>query len=136
MKLMILIPCIATLMTGNVLADGVESLAKVKSFAFGGVGYAGTISQGESLFRSVLAGHDALAQFRKILSKGTPEAKLYALCGIRALDRDSFASAAAALRAEDPKVETVAGCMISKQSAAGVIKNISSGVYDRYWSKK
>ena len=66
--------------------DAAASLMKVKSFAFGGIGVAGTTSLGEAGFRSILERRDALEQFRAVLSKGTNEAALYALCGIRALD--------------------------------------------------
>lgn len=116
--------------------DPVESLLKVKSFAFGGIGIAGTISPGEVSFRGILDRPDALALFRTVLAKGSAEAALYALCGIRALDRAAFEAAADPLRKRNPEVETIGGCMISHQKAAGVIKNIADGQYDRYWNKK
>lgn len=108
-----------------------SSLSSIKSFAFGGIGAAGTTSPGEALYRTVLDSSDALAQFRGILASGTSEAKLYALCGIHSLDPASFESAAAPLKKSNPTVETIGGCIIMKQPAAGVIMNIAKGQYDK-----
>jgi hypothetical protein len=134
-----LIPLIATaccMLAADKSSDAAASLARVKSFAFGGIGIAGTPSPGEPLFRTVLARHDALAEFRGILANGTPEAKLYALCGIRILEPSSFEAAAEPLKKSNPTVETIGGCIITKVSAAGVITNIGAGRYDVYLKKK
>ena len=117
-------------------ADNPPPLDKAKSFAFGGVGVAGTISSSELSFREVMNSANALKRFHAILESGTNEAKLYALCGIRALDPGACDSAAAALIKSDPQVETISGCMIGHQGAAGVIKNIRDGRYDACWRKK
>jgi len=93
-------------MATSILAagDDIAALGKVKSFALGGTGIMGTTSQGEALFRTALSQQDALAQFQSVLSKGTPEAKLYALCGIRALNPSGFEAAASALIKANPQV--------------------------------
>jgi hypothetical protein len=108
-----------------------KSLAQVEEFAFGGVGIAGTPSQGEQLFRSVMEQSDALATFRNILNnKGTAAAKLYALCGIRLLAPNDFQTAAEPLLKSNDTVTTIGGCMLSTQRVADVARNISSGSYD------
>ncbi len=112
------------------------SLAKTHSFAFGGVGVAGTTSPGESLFRQVLTSPNAAAEFHSILATGTPEAKLYALTALHVLEPASFTEAAAPLKKENPTVETIAGCMVMKQPTAGVITNIAKGRYDLFLDKK
>lgn len=132
-----LIPLLVLLLpVASPASESGDSLVKIKSFAFGGIGVAGTTSQGEKLFHAVLVGDGALTEFRKILAKGTPEAKLYALCGIRALDKASLADASAALQKENPEVETIAGCMIMKQRAGPVIRSIIDGRYDYCLQKK
>ena len=134
-----LIPLLAMaccLMAADKASEATASLAKVKSFAFGGIGVAGTPSPSEAHFRTVLAQHNALADFRAVLANGTPEAKLYALCGIRILDPSSFNEAAEPLKKSNPTVETIGGCIITKVPAAGVITNIAAGRYDAYWKKK
>lgn len=134
-----LIPLIATaccLLAADKPGDAVTSLASVKSFAFGGIGVAGTPSPGEGLFRTVLSHPKALSEFHTILSTGTAEAKLYALCGVRALDPTAFKEAAEPLKKENPQVETIGGCMIMKMPAASVVASIAAGNYDLYWKKK
>lgn len=71
-------------------AAALDRLAKVSIFAFGGVGYAGVRSRGEAAYRIVLARPSALADFERLLTSGTPEARLYALVGIRTLELKRF----------------------------------------------
>jgi hypothetical protein len=107
-------------------------LLNIKCFAFGGVGYAGTTSQGEIAFRAVLESTNALKLFEATLSKGSDEAKLYALCGIRSLNKESFNVAAKALKEADPKVTTMSGCLVTEEKASAVIQRIADGAYDGY----
>lgn len=65
-----------------------HGLAGVGVFAFGGVGIAGVTSQGEKDYRVILSRSSALAEFEKLFATGNPQAKAYALVGIRALDVD------------------------------------------------
>jgi len=116
----------------NSVQNACGELLNIKCFAFGGVGYAGTTSKGELAFRSVLASSNALELFETILSKGTDEAKLYALCGIRSLHRESFDAAAKKLRAADPKVNTMSGCLATEEKASAVIRRIADGAYDGF----
>ncbi len=134
-----LVPMIAMaccLLAADKPSDAAASLAKVKSFAFGGIGIAGTPSQSEAHFRTVLEHRNALAEFRDVLATGTPEGKLYALCGIRILDPSSFEAAAEPLKKSNPTVETIGGCIITKVPASGVITNIAAGRYDVHWKKR
>ena len=116
----------------NSVQNAGEELLNIKCFAFGGVGYAGTTSPGELAFRAVLAGANAREHFETILAKGTAEAKLYALCGIRRLQPESFDAAAKSLRAADPPVNTMSGCLLAEEKASAVIRRIAEGDYDRY----
>src|SRR5262245_34276007 len=71
-----------------------QELLEVKVFAFGGVGFAGTISEGENAFRTVAADTDAVQLFKTVLTNGTPAGRLNALCGIRRLAPKDFRSLA------------------------------------------
>jgi len=115
--------------------EGYQRLIAVKLFAFGGIGIAGQTSQGELAFRAVLKSNNAVEQFRAVLSEGTDAAKLYALCGIRVLDRSAFETEAAALRRANPAVTTMSGCMIGHEKAGDVVQEIATGVYDLYLPK-
>ena len=66
--------------------EAVERLVKVEIFAFGGVGYAGTISPGEKDYKAILSRPTALANFEHLYSSGNAMAKAYALVGIHNLN--------------------------------------------------
>ena len=112
-----------------------EQLVKVRAFAFGGVGFAGTISEGERAWRIILTSPDALKLFRSTLSTGTTEAKLYALCGIRQLDKPSFPALAKPVLDANPQVTTMAGCSLTHEPAASVIQRIAAGQYDQHFKQ-
>ena len=114
----------------NSVQSACAALATVRCFAFGGVGYTGAISAGEEAYRAVLGSTNALGLFETILSRGTSEAKLYALCGIRRLHPEAFAAAAKDLRTTDPQVNTMSGCLLTEEPASAVIRRIANGDYD------
>jgi len=107
-----------------------DRLIAVKQFAFGGVGFAGTTSEGEKAFRTILASPNALRLFRLALSKGSTEAKLYALSGFRQLDQRSFDTESKALVEANPEATTMSGCIVRHEQAAAVVKRIADGMYD------
>ena len=116
----------------NSVQNAYEQLLSANCFAFGGVGYAGTISPGEVAFHVVLASTNALGLFEAILSNGTGEAKMYALCGIRRLNQKAFEDSAKVLKEADPKVKTMSGCLATEEDASVVIRRIADGTYDSY----
>jgi hypothetical protein len=107
-----------------------EILLEVHIFVFGGVGFAGSISEGEKAFRTVLASTKALSLFRKTVAKGSNEAKLYAICGIRHLDKRSFDGASKALVVANPEITTMAGCFVGHEKASTIVKRIADGFHD------
>src|SRR5215471_21556783 len=56
-----------------------RDLAAAKSFAFGGVGVAGLMSEGERNLRAVLDRSDASQQLQAALAYATPAGELYIL---------------------------------------------------------
>jgi hypothetical protein len=117
-------------------SDAVKRLSKVRMFAFGGVGFAGVTSQGEKDFRVIFAEPPAtsLARFENLYADGTPEAKSYALAGIRKLDGSHFKELLQTLQSSQEKVMTMQGCIIEDRTMAQVAKSIDSGQYD-FWLK-
>ena len=111
------------------------NLLTVRRFAFGGVGYAGATSAGETAYRYIAASTNAFALFSAALTNGNAEAKLYALCGIRQFAPGTFKACAESLRTANPRVETLKGCIVHHEFAADVIKRISAGDYDAYFDK-
>ena len=116
--------------TTNSIQQAYEELLAAKYFAFGGVGYAGSTSPGERAFRAVLASTNALELFSSTLAKGTDAGKLYALCGIRSLNKISFDDSAKLLKKADPIVPTMSGCFASSEKASSLIQQIANGTYD------
>lgn len=116
--------------------DEVQALSQVKIFAFGGVGFAGTISAGEKQYRKVMEMSQPLPWLRLIAVSGTPEARLYALCGIHMLDKAAFEAHVVFLKKANPTVSTMSGCSMLSKTATKVIQEISAGLYDDAPAKK
>jgi hypothetical protein len=108
-----------------------ERLAKVDRFAFGGIGVAGTISQGEKDYKVILSRPSALADFERLLSTGNVQARAYALGGIRKLDGKVFKELARPLRDSKEEVVTQSGCIQFHESLGAVLKLIDTGVYSK-----
>jgi hypothetical protein len=108
-----------------------ERLAKVDRFAFGGIGYAGITSQGEKDYKLILARPFALADFEKLLSVGNPQAKSYALFGIRVLNPDRFKELLRNLRESKTEVVTQSGCIEYNEPLGAVLKHIEAGEYSK-----
>jgi hypothetical protein len=112
-----------------------NDLPRVRSFAFGGVGFAGIPSEGELAFRAVLAGTNPLPYFKAIFTNGTVEAKLYALCAIRLLSPHEFDKYASAILSSNAVVRTMSGCIGLEEPVADVLGRIKRGSYDRYFGR-
>lgn len=111
-------------------ADPMKSLRHAESFSFGGIGVAGTPSEGEVAFRELIARKYALKDFHKLLKSGDPEGQCYALVGIRKLQPKAFPNFAEKFRNDRTKVKTIGGCMISEQPMSSVVAGIAKGNYD------
>ncbi|HVF90020.1 MAG TPA: hypothetical protein VNH22_08125 [Blastocatellia bacterium] len=113
-----------------------QRLLDVGVFAFGGVGFAGTISEGEAAFRKILVEDHAVETFARVLSQGGKrEAQVYALCGLYVRDHKAFKQQASQLKSGLPKGQTImvqTGCTIMPEDARDVIKRIESGDYDMF----
>jgi len=107
-------------------------LIKIECFAFGGVDFLGQTSAGELAFRTLLRSGKGAEFFKSAISEGTDEAKLYALCGIRLLDRSSFDAYVEPLLKVDSEVITMSGCLIGREKVAAIVHQISNGDYDPY----
>jgi len=107
-----------------------ERLCSVNVFAFGGIGVAGVMSDGEGAYRYIWTCPEASAIFTSVLEEGTPAAKLYALCGLRTLEPDLFSQHARKLSKENPVVTTLQGCIGDHKKAATIVRRIRRGRYE------
>ena len=138
---------IITLITGIVLSQlgisvgassensAARDLAAAKSLAFGGVGVAGLMSEGERNLRAVLQQPDAAQQLQAALAHATPAGKLYILVGLRRCDRAAYQKVFDSVARPGDDVEVVRGCMISKEPFRQVLSQIQDGRFDDYLSR-
>lgn len=136
--------CISCRSTHNPIAswtpgEGFGYLLVARRFSLGGVGIDGRTSTGEYAFRAVLRGQNPAGIFKLVLSPGaqaTEEGKLYALCGLRATDRAAFDEQAAIIATNNAQVTIQSGCIVGSEGAADLVKRISNGAYDAYFTKR
>jgi hypothetical protein len=112
-----------------------RNLAAAKSLAFGGVGAAGLMSEGERNLRAVLARPDASQQLQAALAHATPAGTLYILVGLRRCDRAAYQKVFDSLARPGDEVEVVRGCMISKEPFRQLLSQIQDGRFDDYLSR-
>ena len=121
---------------GNSSEDSAaRDLAAAKSLAFGGVGVAGLMSEGERNLRAVLERPDASRQLQAALAHATPAGKLYILVGLRRCDRAAYQKVLDSLGQPSDDVEVVRGCMISKEPFRQVRSQVQDGRFDDYLSR-
>jgi hypothetical protein len=113
-------------------ASPVDQLRSISHFAFGGVGVAGTTSEGETAFMEVLAGASAKADFERLLKTGNPQGKCYALVGLRAVDVKLFEAKVVAFEHDQTPVNTIGGCIVATLRMNSVVANIRAGHYDAF----
>jgi len=114
--------------TPEELRDPAASLSSISVFAFGGVGYTGTTSRGELLFRAICGRKERVELFKQIYRKGSVEARAYALAGLFSFDRETFEQLSSTIK-EDAEVRMMAGCIFFTLPVTDVIKQIGEGEY-------
>ena len=112
-----------------------RDVAAAKSLAFGGVGVAGLMSEGERNLRAVLQQSDASQQLQAALAHATPAGKLYILVGLRRCDHAAYQKVFDSLARPNDDVEVVRGCMISKEPFRQVLLQVQDGRFDDYLSR-
>jgi hypothetical protein len=110
-----------------------EQFRSIKTFAFGGVGPLGSMSDGEQCFHTIAISSNALELFTTALTNGTTEARLYALCGIRHLAPQTFDAHTAAVMAANKRITIMEGCFVSRERTSNVVIRIKEGFYDRHF---
>ena len=108
----------------------VTRMAKVDQFSFGGVGFAGVMSQGETDFKLILARPSASADFERVFARGNLQAKAYALVAMHSLDLKKFKTLSDLVRLSNEKVTIMQGCILSKKGMGLVVNAIESGAYN------
>ena len=116
-------------------SSAAHDLAAAKSFALGGIGVAGLMSEGERNLRGVLERTDASQQLQGALAHATPAGKLYILVGLRRCDRAAYQKIFDSMGRPNDEVEVARGCMISKEPFRQLLSQIQDGRFDDYLSR-
>jgi len=108
-----------------------ERLARAGVFAFGRVSYAGFISQGQKDYEAILTSSSALATFEKLYAVGNPQAKSYALVGIRSLSPSRFRELSQTASTSKEEVVTQEGCIVYHEAFGVIVRRMENGKYLR-----
>jgi hypothetical protein len=111
--------------------DAFKRVASIKLFAFGGIGFAGTTSEGEIAFRKVMASNTAASDLERLLKTGNVQAQCYALVGLRLTQRAVFDEKVKSFTGSRVVVETAGGCILAKKPMSSVVEEIRNGNYDQ-----
>ncbi len=107
----------------------VTTLEHATLFAIGGIGIAGKTSSEEEAFRAVLKQAGSAAQFQRLLGTASPEGQMYALLGLRLLDKKAFDAALPRFLDRTDAVLTFSGCLGGKWAVQDLAKSIQAGQY-------
>lgn len=111
------------------------AVAAAKQFALGGIGVAGTMSEGEQKLRAVLQASDASQQLQTAIAQATPAGQLYILVGLRRCDSAAYQKIFRTLSRSKEEVETIRGCMIGREPFEKLLTEINDGRFDLYLSQ-
>lgn len=103
--------------------DPVSQLKKIDHYAFGGIGFAGTTSQGEKLYNEVMQRATATDDFADIADTGTPEAKMYALHALARRSPEKYRQLKKSAK-RNQKVATIQGCLAGESTVGTLLDEI------------
>jgi hypothetical protein len=110
--------------------EPVKLLEKSPCFRVGPVGYAGVIAPEEIALRKIMKREDASAALEELYSKGSSAGKLYALLGLRFVNKAKYDELLPQLRQNTDKVATQAGCIVFEKTVQVIVSSIEAGEYD------
>lgn len=114
----------------------VQRLIKTDFFAFGGIGFAGSTSEGEVAFGRIVRKKEAIRYILAAFEHGSDCSRCYALVALRESSPEFYRSALAWLRKHPPKkIKTMSGCIIRDDESDAVINAIDAGEYAEYFKK-
>jgi hypothetical protein len=120
----------AFLLCVSATAASSSGMQYAHTFALGGVGAAGIMSDGETALRAVLSEADAAAHLERMLPHATDAGCLYILVGLRLRDRAAYKRALAFCSQHESIVDTMRGCIVDRESFRGIVHEIDRGNFD------
>ena len=110
------------------MADAVAALADAETVSFGGVGLAGTMLPETEAYQRIeeAAGDrpdEVRGQLERLLSAGSPAARVYAATLLDRLDPAAGRAAWTALRADPAQLNTATGCVLDSTTVGEYAAN-------------
>ncbi len=112
--------------------QAVEQLRTAKTFSLGPVGAAGSVPEEERTFLVIVTSPGASQVLSDLYERGTPAAKVYALCGLRHTSARTFRKYEAKFVAENLTVETLSSCYGSARTAQEILAAFNKDVLGDY----
>ena len=111
--------------------DPIARLMKVSHFSFGGVGFAGATSDGETAYNEIMARPTAAADFEKLFQAGNSQAKAYALAALFQVNPSKFTELSELFCKQTAQVSTMTGCIVSHSAPSAIVDQIASGIFSK-----
>jgi hypothetical protein len=112
--------------------DSVKLLEKSQCFRVDPAGVAGVIPNEMIALQRIMKRDDASAVLEELYSKGSPAGKLYALLGLRFVNKARYEELIPQLKQNTDKINTQSGCIIFDQTIKAIIGSMEAGNYDYY----
>lgn len=109
--------------------EAYTTLMRARTFAIGGVGFAGTTSGPELALREVLKQPDAVATCQKLVATATVEGQMYGLLGLKLSNDKAFAQALPRYKDSKTAVQVMSGCILGTDKVGEVAARIEKGSY-------
>ena len=95
----------------------VKRLSRVGLYALGGVGFAGKVTQGTLDYRMLLEQPKPMAEaaFEKLYASGNPQARAFALTGMKKVNPARFKEMLVSAEDSTERVNTGRGCILSRE---------------------
>ena len=113
----------------------VQRLIKTEFFAFGGIGFAGSTSEGEAAFGRIIKKKEAIRYFLAAFEHGNDYSRCYSLVALRESSPEFYKNAMAWYRKHAPKkIKTMNGCIVEEEELGVVLDAIDTGRYADYFT--
>jgi len=111
-------------------------LANSECFRLGGIGYAGVTSQEEIALRKLMKQENASLVLEELFFKGTLTGQLYALMGLRFVDKAKYEKLFPQLSENHKEVSVQEGCIVHSRTVKEIVNFMETGNYDFFIQRK
>lgn len=109
-----------------------KRLQKSQDFLIGRIGINGAVPREEISLCKLIRSDNASAVLKELYSTGTPSGKLYALLGLRFVNKSKYKELLPHIKKQNGVVETQAGCIVLHSTIQNIASSIETGDYDYY----